>query len=112
MSAWSRTKTFGEQVPRPGEYLRGTVVVVLSSSIRLDVLLKDCVLYGIASSRHQILKGSSGAAIRFAEECSRQGHRSCIFSASNGVENVEMFSPRTTLVQDYIVALGTANMPG
>ena len=94
-----------------GEYLRGTVVVILSSSTRLDVLLKDCVLYGIPSSRHQILKGSSVAAIRFAEECSRQGQRSCIFSASNGVEHVDIFSPRTMLVQDYVVAFETANRP-
>ena len=94
-----------------GEYLRGTVVVVSSGRFRSE-MLKGCVLYGIPSSRYQLLKGISAAALGFARESSRGGNRCFVFSASNGVEHVDVFSPVTELVQEYLAALGAANKPG
>lgn len=95
-----------------GEWLRGTVAVTHAASIDLAPLLVDCVMYGFLSSRYQLLKGSSAAAVRFADRQVRRGYRCFVFSASNGVEHVEVFCPPTQLGSDYIRASEAANKPG
>lgn len=97
---------------KAGVYLRGTIVVVARSDAPLDVLLKDCVLYGVTTSRYQLLKGSSPAAIRFAEKSSRDGQRAFLFFASNGMDSVEIYPPPEMLSQDYLMAFQHADQPG
>jgi hypothetical protein len=95
-----------------GEYLRGTIVVVQPATTPLSSLLKQCVLYGVPSSRYQIQKGCSTAAIKFASEQARLGKRCFLFSASNGVEHVDVFAPVGILEADLLTAYQVANKPG
>jgi hypothetical protein len=105
-------ETFWRAGAKKGEYLRGTVVVTQPGDFSLASLLKGCVLYGVPSSRYQKLMGNSAAAVRFAENRPHRDHRCFMFSASNGVEYVDVYPPEGCHRSDYFTAVKVANKPG
>ena len=97
---------------RAGAHTRGSIAVVQPSSAPLNGLLDDCVLFGMPSTRYQLLKANSAAALRFAEEHPRTAERIFLFSQSNGVEHVEIFPARGQEAADYLLTERVAKQPG
>jgi hypothetical protein len=104
-------ESFWRAGAKKGEYLRGTIAVIQPGNVPLAKLMRGCVLTGIPSSRYDILKGSSAAAVRFAENRPCPNQRCFVFSASNGVECVAIYPPAGYGPKDYEVADKIAKKP-
>lgn len=79
---------------------RGTVAVICNADFDLKPLLAGCMPPGTYSSKYQLLKGTSGAALKFAQKMRQEGKRCFLFSASNGVQYCTLLSPPDQEITD------------
>jgi len=96
---------------KDGEYRRGTIVVVQPRTVPLATLLSSGMEVGVMSSRYQILKGSSAAAVKYAEQHARKAERLFVFSASNGARHVEIYPPKNQVAAEFLLALASGARP-
>lgn len=82
--------------------------MIQPSDLYLGDFIRGCVLHGVMASRYQILKGSSAAAVRYAEEHPRRSERLFLFSASNGIQHAEIYPSREGILADCTAAIENA----
>jgi hypothetical protein len=87
---------------------RGSIVVVCEPA-RLEPadVLHYCEGPWTWSSRYQMLKGTPRAAVAFAESAAVGGRYAFLFSASNGIEWMEVFAPTHLAAASFETAAKT-----
>ena len=84
---------------------RGSIVLRLTQPpMNMVEVFMHCSGPGVFSSRYQLLKGDSRAALRYCESCASDGELAFCFSASNGIEQLSVFAPQPMLEELYRVA--------
>ena len=77
-----------------GGWSIGSIVIETDLTIQtLEEIFYYCQGPDIWSSRYQMQKGNTNSALKFCERVALNDKISCLFSASNGIERMDLFMP-------------------
>ena len=84
---------------------RGLRRAMKDQEFKIAEIFMHCSGPAVFSSRYQLAKADSRAALRYCDECVSSGELAFCFSASNGIEDLSVFAPQSTLTELYRVAV-------
>jgi hypothetical protein len=88
-----------------GSWQRGGIILAADlSDDEMVSILRWCSGPSVWSSLAQVKKGSPASAIKFAQSVAQKGSMGFCFSASNGIEWMDVFPPRARLMRLFKIA--------
>ena len=88
-----------------GAWERGAIVLaVTANDEQIGNIFQWCSEPGVLSSLYQIRKASPASAIRYAQAVALAGSTAFLFSASNGIQWMDVFASDAALVRLFAIA--------